>query len=113
MDEHVSKAFDAAQDASKQLLTVAAGIVVLTITFFADFGKYAPFAAKVLLGVAWLLYAISIVGGIGTLQTLAGNLHQNNLNIYQLNTKIFSIGQYVTFIAALALTVAAGALTWL
>jgi hypothetical protein len=113
MDENVSKAFDAAQDASKQLLTVAAGIVVLTITFFDDFGNHAPFPAKVLLGIAWVAYSISILCGIGALQTLAGNLQHGDLNIYKNNTKLFSIFQYVTFLVALAMTVVAGGLTWL
>jgi len=113
MDEHVSKAFDTAQDASKQLLTVAAGIVVLTITFFENFGKHAPFSAKVLLAVAWIAYSISILCGIFTLQTLAGNLQKKNLNIYQFNTQIFSIIQIVTFLIALTLTVVAGGLAWL
>jgi hypothetical protein len=113
MDEHVSKAFDTAQDASKQLLTVAAGIVVLTITFFEDFGKHAPFSAKVLLLIAWIVYSISILCGICTLQTLAGNLQNKSLSIYQFNTKLFSIGQIATFLTALALTVVAGGLSWL
>jgi hypothetical protein len=113
MDDHVSKAFDAAGDTSKQLLTVAAGIVVLTITFFADFGKHAPFTAKVLLAVAWLLYTVSIVGGIGVLQTLAGNLQHGDLDIYKKNTVWCSIAQYGAFVIALVLTVIAGALTWL
>jgi hypothetical protein len=113
MDENVSKAFDIAQDASKQLLTVSAGIVVLTITFFADFGNHAPFSAKVLLGIAWVAYSISILLGIFTLQTLAGNLQNSNLNIYQFNTKLFSITQIIAFLIALTLTVVAGGLTWL
>lgn len=113
MDGHVSKAFDIAQDASKQMLTVAAGIVVLTITFFDDFGKHAPFSAKMLLAIAWIAYSLSIVFGIFTLQTLAGNLQHNNLTIYKTNTLIFSIIQIATFLGALILTVIAGGLTWL
>jgi hypothetical protein len=113
MDEHVSKAFDTAQDSSKQLLTVAAGIVVLTITFFEDFGKHAPFSAKVLLAASWVAYSISILCGIFTLQTLAGNLENEKLSIYELNTKIFSIAQIATFVIALILTVVAGGLTWI
>jgi hypothetical protein len=113
MDEHVSKAFDIAQDSSKQLLTVAAGIVVLTITFFEDFGKHAPFSAKILLAVAWTVYCISILCGIFTLQTLAGNLENGKLSIYQFNTKLFSIAQIATFVIALILTVIAGGLTWI
>src|SRR5258708_39733019 len=113
MEAKISKAFDTAQDVSKQLLTLAAGIVVVTITFFSDFGKHAPSAAKELLFVAWLLYTISIIGGIGTLQTLAGNLQHGHLDIYKGNTKLCSIVQYVTFVVALVLTVVAGALTWL
>jgi hypothetical protein len=113
MDDNISKAFDTAQDVSKQLLTLAAGIVVLTITFFSDFGKHAPSSAKDLFFVAWLLYTISLIGGIGTLQTLAGNLQHAHLDIYKGNTVFFSIVQYATFVAALALTVIAGAQTWL
>jgi hypothetical protein len=64
MEENVSKAFDAAQDAAKQLLIVAAGIVALTITFFDDFGSHAPYSGKVILAVAWVVYSVSIICGI-------------------------------------------------
>jgi len=113
MDEHVSKAFDTAQDASKQLLTVATGIVIITITFFEDFGQHAPFSAKVLLAISWISYSISILCGIFTLQTLAGNLQKNVLSIYQFNTRFFSITQIAAFLIALTLTVVAGGLAWL
>jgi hypothetical protein len=113
MNDNVGKAFDLAQDSSKQLLTLASGIVVVTITFFDDFGRHAPFLAKVMLGIGWLGYLISVLAGIFTLQTLAGNLQSADLDIYANNTKIFSITQIITFLLALLLTVVAGGLTWL
>ena len=51
--DRISKAFDLAQDGAKQLLTISAGIIVVTITFFSDFGAHASLTAKILMVIAW------------------------------------------------------------
>lgn len=111
--ERIAKAFDLAQDGSKQLLTLSAGIVVVTITFFSDFGAHAALSAKILMAIAWLCYLISVTAGIFVLYTLAGNLQQGRMDIYLNPTRLFSIIQVLVFLLALLLTVVAGAVTWL
>lgn len=111
--DRICKAFDLAQDGAKQLLTISAGIIVITITFFSDFGAHAMFAAKILMVIAWGLYLISIVAGIGVLYSLAGNLQNDKLDIYLDPVRIFSIGQFLIFLLALVLTITAGGLAWL
>lgn len=114
MDDHVAKAFDLAQDAAKQVLTISAGVIVVTITFFADFGKHAPFPAKVIMALAWALYLLSMLTGISFLYTLAGNLQGDpSPSIYAENARLLSISQLGSFLLAVLLTVLAGALTWL
>jgi hypothetical protein len=112
--DNVSKAFDLAQDASKQVLTISAGIVVLTITFFDDFGAHAPHAPKILMAVGWVIYLISMIAGIFFLHTLAGNLQGGTkLSIYEENARTLSLVQIIAFLLAVLVTIIAGAMTWL
>jgi hypothetical protein len=46
MDERVKKAFDFAADLAKQLITLATGLIALTITFSKDFIQHAPAASQ-------------------------------------------------------------------
>jgi hypothetical protein len=114
LNANVGKAFDLAQDASKQVLTISAGIVVVTITFFDDFGAHSPHIAKILMAVAWGIYLISMISGIFFLFTLAGNLQGGtNLDIYHSNSKTLSLMQVIAFLAAVLITIIAGGITWL
>lgn len=74
MDDQAKQAFTAASDWSKQILTLSTGIVTVTVTF-ADkvFGALSN-AEKGLLFTSWLLYLISILGGVWVMTTLAGTL---------------------------------------
>ena len=111
--DRISKAFDLAQDGAKQLLTISAGIIVVTITFFSDFGAHASLTAKILMVIAWGLYLVSIIAGVGVLYSLAGNLQKGRMDIYLDPTRIFSLSQLMIFLAALLLTVVGGSLIWL
>jgi len=74
MDDQAKQAFTAASDWSQQIMTLSTAIVTLTVTF-ADkiFGDLTT-AEKALLVIAWLLYVVSILGGIWVLTTLTGTL---------------------------------------
>jgi hypothetical protein len=111
--DRICKAFDLAQDGAKQLLTISAGIVVVTITFFNDFGSHADLAAKILMVIAWVLYLLSIIAGISVLYSLAGNLQKGRMDIYLDPTRLFSLVQLAIFMVALLLTIVAGSLAWL
>jgi hypothetical protein len=74
VDEARQKAFDFAQDAAKQLITLSTAVVALTITFFKDFAGVDNDAANVIMAVSWLFYLLSIAAGIVFLFTLTFEL---------------------------------------
>lgn len=68
MDERRIKAFEFASESAKQLVTLAAAILVLTITLIKETGL------SDLLKVAWVLYLLSIIAGVWRLAALTGKL---------------------------------------
>jgi hypothetical protein len=112
IDKGIEKAFDFAQEATKQLITLATGVIALTITFLTDVVETAPEASVGFLQAAWVLYLGSIVFGILTLLALTGTLERpgegRTPSIYRGNIVVFSIGQVLTFCAAVALTLVFG-----
>lgn len=112
LDPGVEKAFEFAQEATKQLIALATGVVALTITFLTDVLETAPGSAERFLQAAWVLYLVSVVFGVLTLLSLAGNLERPgdgaSPSIYRGNIIAFSIGQVLCFGTAMALTLAFG-----
>jgi hypothetical protein len=74
MDPRSGKAFDFAQETTKQLLTLATGVIALTIAFTKDFATGASTAARVVMACAWLVLLTSAVFGLLTLMALTGSL---------------------------------------
>ncbi|MGB8404550.1 MAG: hypothetical protein WCE30_10860 [Mycobacterium sp.] len=109
--ERLKKAFDFAQDSTKQILTLASAIVALTITFYKDFAPAAGTASRHLMEWSWVLYAVSILLGLVQLFQLTGALVSTNAaeqTPTNLSAKITSGGQQITFFIGLVLTVIAG-----
>ncbi len=108
----VEKAFDFAQEVTKQLITLATGVIALTITFLTEVIATDSSDSEQFLQAAWVLYLVSILLGILTLLSLTGNLERpgqgDGPSIYRANVVVFSIGQVLTFIAAVALTLVFG-----
>ncbi len=108
LDPRIDKAFAFAQESTKQLLTLSTAVLALTLAFLKDVAdKDAP---RWIISVAWIGYVVSIVFGIATLMTLAGNLEGKNNDsaqpsIYEGNTRALAALQVVTFILALIFTV--------
>jgi hypothetical protein len=76
MDEQRKKAFDFASDLTKQLITLATGILAITITFSKDIIKspLTPRSAIVMMMLAWVVYLLSIIFGLWNLMALTGEL---------------------------------------
>jgi len=74
MDDQRQKAFDFAQETSKQLISLSTGIIALTITFGKDFVKGVHGFPRALAIVAWVLLLASIGFGLLTLMALTGSL---------------------------------------
>jgi hypothetical protein len=75
MQDQRGKAFDSTADAAKQLLTVAAGVLALTITFVKDILQDDPgHWLRLVLLASWIAFFLSLVCGILVLGAVAGEL---------------------------------------
>ena len=113
LDDITTKAFDFAQDVTKQVLTLATGIIALTITFFKNFANHAPHTAEILMGWSWVAYLASVVFGLFTLMALTGTLQpvrpgNIKLSIQGVNIRLPALVQLACFFIALVLSVWAG-----
>jgi hypothetical protein len=113
LGDAAAKAFDFAQDVTKQVLTLSTGIIALTITFFKDFANHAPHVAEILMGWSWIAYLASVVLGLWTLMALTGTLqplHPGNVrpSIERANVRLPALLQLVCFLIALILSVWSG-----
>ena len=107
MTEESKKAFDFAADLTKQLITLATGIVAIMITFITNDNYSNP--NRWLLGFSWLIFGLSILAGIGALMTMTGTLQpkipnpQNEPSIYTGNIRFLSGVQITLFLVAIVL----------
>jgi hypothetical protein len=108
MKSQTEKAFDFAADTVKQLITLATGIIALTITFSKDFLGDTE-EGRGLLMWSWGLYLISIIFGIVTMLALTGILgRRKDDSIYSPNVRLLAGGQIVSFLVATGLIVLFG-----
>jgi hypothetical protein len=120
MDERRKQAFEFARDTTKQLITLATGIIALTVTFSKEvFGTPCPFQL-LLLVASWVFFLFSVVMGMWTLLALTGSLEPvrklmvetdvatEEPSIRGSNVTIPSIVQILTFLIGLLLTVLFG-----
>lgn len=130
METNEQKAFDFAADTTKQLITLATGIIALTITFSKDIIGASELSNSNLIFWSWGLFIFSIFCGIWTLMALTGNLQpmkkekkvqdlqndeetlpkstESDCNINTKNVKIPSGLQILSFILGLIFTVLFG-----
>jgi hypothetical protein len=112
MDDSIKMAFEFARDTTKQLITLATGIIALEITFAKDFVKTLDPTIRIYALVSWLAFMLSVFFGMWTLMALTGTLEAENesvpVSIRGKNVKLPSILQVLSFLMALALTVIFG-----
>jgi hypothetical protein len=102
------KAFEFAQEVTKQLLSLSTGVIALTVTFLTDVAGNAT-ANRSLLLAAWILFLVSIAFGILALMAMAGSLSKNReASIYDRNIAIPASIQILTFFAGLTVSVIYG-----
>lgn len=98
------KAFEFAQETVKQFLTLATGIIALTVTFLKDILPKGTDTA--LLEWAWGAYLVSIVFGLLALMALTGVIGDEDGDVNTAGFLRFVAGlQVVLFFVALLLTV--------
>ena len=110
MEEAKKKAFDLAQDTSKQIITLSTGILALTLTFFKDFAGGGSGASRVLMMIAWAIFLASIVTGVLHLLALTGTLASSTPSVTTGSAKLFAGIEQLSFVVALLIAVIAGAL---
>jgi hypothetical protein len=114
VSDEITKAFDFAADLCKQLITLATGIIALTITFFKDVAPTGSENARSWLFWSWAIFLISVVAGILHLMALTGILDQTGakkpepITIRCGSATLFSRIQIVSFGLALILTTVFG-----
>jgi hypothetical protein len=107
MGANVEKAFDFAQESTKQILTLSTAILTLTITFQKDIVGAASAGDRWALTAAWISFLTSIVFGLATLLNLAGNLERpanDTPSIYRPSIVLFSVLQILAFSLGLLFT---------
>ncbi len=112
MDEQTKAAFTSAAETSKQILSLATGVITLEITFLKDVALKAPFCLRYLLGTSWILLLLSVVAGVWALLALTGTLGSssqlNPASISGTNIKVPAALQILLFLFGLLLSVAFG-----
>jgi len=115
MDEQRKKAFDFAQETSKQLITLATAVIGLTITFAKDFVGGVHGFPRCLAVISWALLLASVAFGLLTLMALTGSLEptagaSTTPSIRGTNVIAPAIAQVLLFFIGLSLAVLFGIL---
>lgn len=110
MDDRAGKALDFASDSCKQLITLATGIIALSVTFTKDFVGEVSGGARSLLVLSWLAFLVSVVFGVWLLLALTTSLASSReTDVGIPRVRIPAALQVITFLVGLALVVAFGA----
>jgi hypothetical protein len=117
MSSWTERAFDQVNEITKQVLTLATGIVAITLTFSKDFATHETSFAKDVLAWSWGVYVVSIIFGFMTLMASAGlqqaadeGTNPAAPSINSGNLRWLGGAQLLIFLIALIMTVIAGAL---
>ena len=112
MDDQLQKAFDFAQEATKELIALGTGVIALTVTFAEDVFAEATGSELWLLVSSWIAFLVSVSCGAWALLALTGELQQLGKarlpSVRGTNVIIPSIVQIFAFLLGLILTVAFG-----
>lgn len=112
MDEQTKAAFSYATEVVKHLLTLATGVVALTITFTKDLNAKPTSAQVWLMESSWALLLLSIIFGLATMMALTGTIAKTTplsaSSIYGSNVRIPMGLQLLTFVLGMALAIGYG-----
>jgi hypothetical protein len=113
-DRFYLEGLKAASETTKQIITLATGIVALTVTFAREFtGKDTALVVPYALKLAWVAYGVSVAFGILTLMAITGSLNaismgENSPDAMAPNIRIPSLIMLLAFFVAFVLTIIAG-----
>lgn len=90
------------KEVTKQILTMTIGILALSITFIDVVIPSSPHFI-ILIFIAWILFILSIIGGLFTLTSMIHLLEQNKFEPFAKCTRKPAIFQWICLIAGLVL----------
>lgn len=108
------RGFDLVTEITKQVITLATGIIAISITFSSDFATHSGNTSKDLFVWSWSVFVVSILAGLMTLMASAGQQQKaadagNDPTINSGNIRLLGMIQLLSFLVAIILTVIAGA----
>ncbi|SRR5258708_1461076 len=112
VDDQTKEAFKAASDTTKQIITLATGVMALEITFLKDVVTTLTAYGRVFILTSWVAFLLSILFGVLTLMALTGSLgsaiQPTPQSIKGTNVRIPAILEIVFFLVGLFSTVLFG-----
>jgi hypothetical protein len=99
------KSFDFASEAAKQLITLATGIVTLTVAFSGDVLALSKGNLRGWLTASWIAFLLSVVFGVAHLLALTGQLSRapKEPDVYAPGPRVFSLIQIALFLLGILL----------
>lgn len=105
IDDRKGKAYDFAADLIKQVISLATGVLTLTLAFYDSFLKTSS-GPTGLLVASWFVFVLSILAGILALMALTGGLTATaEPSLRSFGQQVFAATQLVLFVVAMALMV--------
>lgn len=95
------KAIEMVVDLAKQLITLATGVLALTMTFLSDIASTSA-PTRVWLVVAWLILLSSVLAGVGTMMAATGHrATAEDPDPYAPNLRLLGGSQILLFVIGL------------
>lgn len=102
-----SKAFDFASGITKLLISLATGVITITLTFGSNYlTKLVTILHPCYLLWSWILLAFSVSSGILVLMAMTGILSKSeHPNVYSCNVRFLEVLQIISFLIGLFLAI--------
>lgn len=100
--------FQFAKETVTQLITLATGVIGISVTFAKDVRSRSKTGDRALLFRSWIALLLSIVFGVWTLMALTGSLAQDDVSqktIYEFNVAFPSALQIIVFLVGIAMLI--------
>lgn len=105
MDDRATNTFDLAKESATQLIALSTGVLALTITFASNLMPPDRGGCIWLMKASWVLYFVSILGGVWMLLAMTGTLCRDpepigHTHLFSWNIRIPSFVQIIAFVLA-------------
>jgi hypothetical protein len=100
--------FQFAKETVTQLITLATGVIGISVTFAKEVRSRSKTGDPTLLFRSWIVLLVSIVFGVWTLMALTGSLAEDNVSngaIYEFNVRFPSAMQIIVFLVGIGMLI--------